>query len=80
MPAGAQGRDPYERNRQLSSVQTEIRKYKEALKQGIPDPRARTREVERLEVLSRDAENLEARDQRPAGQLSAVDGLTAQGL
>ena len=55
-----QGRELYELNRQLSSLQSEIRKSKEALKDGIRDPRARAREVERLEALSRDAESLEA--------------------
>jgi hypothetical protein len=54
-----QGRELYELNRQLSSVQSEIRKSKGALKEGIADPRARAREVERLEDLSREAENLE---------------------
>ena len=54
-----QGRDLYEINRQLASVQAEIRKSKEALKEGIRDPRQRAREVERLEALSREAENLE---------------------
>lgn len=54
-----QGRELYELHRQLSSLQAEIRKSKEALKDGIRDPRARAREVERLEALSRDAENLE---------------------
>ena len=54
-----QGRDLYELNRQLASVQAEIRKVKEALTAGIPNTRARAREVERLEELSREAENLE---------------------
>lgn len=54
-----QGRDLYELHRQLSSVQAEIRKSKDALKDGIRDPRSRAREVERLETLSREAESLE---------------------
>jgi hypothetical protein len=54
-----QGRELYDLQRQLSSVQAEIRKSKQALKEGIADPRSRAREVERLEALSREAENLE---------------------
>jgi hypothetical protein len=62
-----QGRDLYELSRQLASVQAEIRKSKEALTEGIRDPRQRAREVERLEALSRDAENLEREISRLPG-------------
>lgn len=62
-----QGHGLYELNRQLASVQAEIRKSKEALKHGIPDPRSRAREVERLEALSREAENLEREINRQQG-------------
>ncbi len=62
-----QGRDLYELHRQLSSVQAEIKKSKEALKDGIRDPRARAREVERLEALAREAETLESEiNRRPS--------------
>jgi hypothetical protein len=40
-------------------VQEEIRRSKAALKAGIPDRRARAREVERLEDLTREAQQLE---------------------
>jgi hypothetical protein len=62
-----QGRDLYELHRQLASVQGEIRKVKEALTAGIPNTRARAREVERLETLSREAENLEREIARLGG-------------
>ena len=62
-----QGRDLYELNRRLAAVQAEIRKSKEALKEGIPNTRARAREVERLEDLSREAEGLEREIARLGG-------------
>ena len=54
-----EGRDLYELTRRHNALQAEIRKSKEAIMRGIPDPRARAREVERLESLSREAETLE---------------------
>ena len=62
-----QGRDLYELDRRLASVQAEIRKSKEALREGIPSTRARAREVERLEDLSREAESLEREIARLSG-------------
>ena len=53
------GRDRYDLTRRLASVQDEINKSKAALKAGIHNPRERAREVERLEALTREAEQLE---------------------
>lgn len=53
------GRELYELNHRLEGVNEEIRRTKSALKNGIPDPRARAREVERLENLTREAQQLE---------------------
>jgi len=53
------GRDLYEYNSRLAQIQEEIRRTKAALTAGIPDPRARAREAQRLEDLSREAEQLE---------------------
>jgi hypothetical protein len=55
------GRELHELHRQLDQVQKEIAQTKTALKEGIPEPRARARQVERLESLSREADQLEAR-------------------
>ena len=55
------GRELYDLHGQLSSVENEIARSKARITAGIPDPRARAREVERLEGLSRDADQLEAR-------------------
>ena len=62
-----EGRDFYELNRQLGSLQAEIRKSKEALMRGIRDPRERAREAERLEALSREAQLLEQEIARRGG-------------
>jgi len=53
------GRERYELTRRLDSVQQQIRKSKAALKAGIDSRRERAREVERLEDLTREAEQLE---------------------
>ena len=53
------GRERYDLTRRLYGVNEEIRNSKAALKAGIPDPRERAREVERLEGLTREAEQLE---------------------
>jgi hypothetical protein len=55
----ARGRELYDLNRRLDGLNEEIRRTKAALKDGIPDPRARSREVERLENLTREAQQLE---------------------
>lgn len=55
------GRELYDLQRQLDQVQRQIASSKAALKAGIPNPRARAEEVERLESLSREADQLEAR-------------------
>src|SRR5512138_1564485 len=57
------GRERYELQRQLDQVQREITQTKAALKEGIADPRARARQVERLETLTREADQVEARIQ-----------------
>lgn len=55
------GRELYDLHRQLAELEKQIAASKAALKAGIPNPRARSQEVERLEALSRDADQLEAR-------------------
>jgi len=55
------GREIHDLRRRLDSVQEQIRKSKAALTAGIPSPKARAAEVERLEDLSREAEQLEQR-------------------
>jgi uncharacterized protein DUF2799 len=53
------GRELYESNRRLTELEREISRIKNALKEGIPNPRTRAMEVERLEALTREAEQLE---------------------
>ena len=53
------GRERYELTRRLGAVQEQIRNSKAALKADIPGRRERAREVERLEGLTREAEQLE---------------------
>lgn len=55
------GRELHELNRRLAEVEKEIGRIKTALKDGIPNPRTRALEVERLEALTREAEQLESR-------------------
>ncbi|HEY5897844.1 MAG TPA: DUF2799 domain-containing protein [Burkholderiales bacterium] len=57
------GRELHQLQQQLEQVQREITQTKAALKEGIPDARARSRQVERLETLTREADQLEARIQ-----------------
>ena len=46
-------------HRQLEQLNAEIGRIKAALKEGIANPRTRGQEVERLEALTREAEQLE---------------------
>lgn len=55
------GREIHGLSRQLADVEKEIARIKAALKEGIPNPRTRAQEVERLEALTREAEQLDAR-------------------
>ena len=55
------GRELHELHRRLEEVNRDIARTKTALKEGIPNPRARANEVERLEALTREAEQLESR-------------------
>jgi hypothetical protein len=55
------GRDIHDLRRRLDTVEEQIRKTKAALAAGIPNPKTRAAEVERLEDLSREAEQLEQR-------------------
>ena len=57
------GRELYDLNRRLDEVNKDIARTKTALKDGIPNPRTRANEVERLEALTREAEQLELRVQ-----------------
>ena len=58
------GREIFDLTHRLDQLQHEITRTKEALKADIPDPAARAREVERLEDLTREAEQLEGRINR----------------
>jgi hypothetical protein len=53
------GRQRYDLTRRLDAVHEQMRQSKAALKVGIPNARERAREVERLEGLTREAEQLE---------------------
>ena len=55
------GREHYELHRRLDEVNKELARTRAALKEGIPNPRARASELERLEALTREAAELEAR-------------------
>ena len=55
------GREIHDLRRRLDTVEEQIRKTKAALTAGIPNPRTRAAEAERLEDLSREAEQLEQR-------------------
>ena len=55
------GRELYDLHKRLDDVEREIARSKTALKDGIPNPRARAQEVERLEALTREAEQLDQR-------------------
>jgi hypothetical protein len=55
------GREIHDLRRRLDTVEEQIRKTKAALAAGNPNPRTRAAEVERLEDLSREAEQLEQR-------------------
>lgn len=55
------GREIHALGRQLADVEKEIARIKAALKEGIPNARTRAQEVERLEALTREAEQLDAR-------------------
>ena len=57
------GRELYELHRQLDSVQGEIARTKKLLTDGIPNPRSRAAELDRLEGLTREAQQLEFRIQ-----------------
>jgi hypothetical protein len=58
------GREQYDLHRRLNEVNQDIARVKAALKEGIPNPRTRASEVERLEALTREAEQLESRIQQ----------------
>lgn len=61
-PAGYQrGRDLYSLHRRLDEVNKELGRVKTALKEGVPNPRTRAAEIERLEALTREAAELESR-------------------
>jgi Protein of unknown function (DUF2799) len=63
LPAYYRGRELYDLNRRLDEVNRDIARSKSALKDGIPNPRARANEVEKLEALTREAGQLELRIQ-----------------
>lgn len=53
------GRELYELNRRLDATRKEISRIKAAVTEGIPNPRSRAMELERLEARTREAEQLE---------------------
>jgi hypothetical protein len=55
------GRELYDLSRQLNDVQKQIARSKALLKEGIPNPRQRASEVERLEDLTRESSELEVK-------------------
>ena len=55
------GRELHDLHQRLDEVEREIAGIKSALTKGIPDPRARAEQVERLEALTRESESLQAR-------------------
>ncbi|HEX6156004.1 MAG TPA: DUF2799 domain-containing protein [Burkholderiales bacterium] len=57
------GRELHELHRQLDAVQSDIARTRKALTDGIPNPRSRAAELERLEALTREAQQLEFRIQ-----------------
>jgi hypothetical protein len=57
------GRELHGLHRRLDELEKEIARTKAALKDGIPNPRVRAGEVERLEALTREAQQLELRIQ-----------------
>jgi hypothetical protein len=58
------GRELHELHRQLDAVEKDIARTKTALKEGIPNPRTRAAEIDRLEALTREAQQLESRIQQ----------------
>ena len=52
------GRELYELHRRHDSLEREITRIKTALREGIANPRTRAQEVERLEVTTREAEQV----------------------
>ena len=55
------GRELHDLQRQLDEGEKDIARTRTALKDGIANPRTRANEVERLEALTREAEQLRAR-------------------
>ena len=55
------GRELHALYRERDEIERETTKTRTALRDGIPDPRARARAIERLEQLTRDAEQMKAR-------------------
>ena len=55
------GRELHDLHRQLDDVQKQIARSKGLLKDGIPNPRQRATEVERLEDLTRESGQLETK-------------------
>jgi hypothetical protein len=58
------GHELHELHRQLSALESEIARSKKALTDGIPNPRSRAAELDRLEALTREAQQVETRIQQ----------------
>jgi hypothetical protein len=57
------GRELHGLYRERDEIDREIAKTRTALREGIPEPRARARAIERLEQLTREAEQMQTRIQ-----------------
>jgi hypothetical protein len=62
------GRELYELHRSLDEVQKQIVRTKALLRDGLPNPRQRAAEIERLEDLTRESSALEASIARLEGR------------
>lgn len=58
------GRELHELHRQLSALESDIARSKKALTDGIPNPRSRAAELDRLDALTREAQQVETRIQQ----------------
>ncbi|HET7672820.1 MAG TPA: DUF2799 domain-containing protein [Burkholderiales bacterium] len=57
------GRELHALYRERDEIERETTKTRNALREGIPEPRARARAIERLEQLTREAEQIQGRIQ-----------------
>ena len=58
------GRELHDLHRQLNALESEIARSRKSLTDGIPNPRSRAAELDRLEALTREAQQVETRIQQ----------------